>query len=204
MSGTATRKPLAPILAQVGSDLSGRGFTQHGEVFTRRAGAGVWHVVEFQRNKYATQANFTVNLGVYVEGVNESLGWPVPDRNKLEEADCQFRGRLGTIATGKDVWWPLDDPHGVATEIGVALRDKALPLLDLFTSRPQIITAWKGKGQGFWPAAVSPRVVAVMLAQEGETGLAKGLLEAELAQAEGPQANGVRKLMQRLGWRVEE
>ncbi len=198
----SNRKPLTQIVDTVSPDLEAAGFTRRQLIFVRPAGPSTHHLIEFQANKYVTEPEFTVNLGVYIEGVNEALGWGQTKVDEITEASCQLRERLGVLATGHDVWWSWKDPQTVTAEIRTLLNDKALPLLNQYSSRSAIVALWKRQGTRFWPSRVNPLELAALLSTEGEREAARSVLEQDLAQAEGPRAVGVRKTMQRLGFPV--
>jgi Domain of unknown function (DUF4304) len=149
----ARAEALRQVVAAVAPDLEIENFRKRRHCFNRSTGPGAVQVVSFQLKRVnarpgfpvppaLARGSFTLNLGVYVGALDQgSVKW-------VDEADCQFRQRIGALLQGHDhdrravepwssradIWWSLADV-GLAIEAArVSLRDFGMPWLETFRS----------------------------------------------------------------------
>ena len=180
--------------------LKAAGFGKRRHTFNRPLEPGLVHVVNFQmgpfdppgteefppirRNRYG---HFTVNLGVFIKEVAETLH-QVPASSFVPEYACEIRARLGSLMPDHDdLWWSLDDDPAQTGRYMVDLLERyALPYLDRFHSRLAVIEEWLRHGQATGFAPRGDLSVAVMLKERDDIETAKSLVNRYLARDDHP------------------
>jgi hypothetical protein len=126
---------------------------------------------------------FTVNLGVFIREVAESLFNWKPKKAVLE-MECCLRTRIGVFSNhpDHDLWWSLEHPRdALADEVMALLNLGGLPWLDRFQSRSAIVDGWVRFNDHEVDLSPRSRVdVAVILARQGRTQEAGRLLREHL------------------------
>ncbi|MBL8989226.1 MAG: DUF4304 domain-containing protein [Gemmatimonadetes bacterium] len=92
--------------------------------------------IQASRSNAGQDGRFTVNLGIYLPGVEAVLrGAPLADPPR--EVDCTVRVRLATVARGGgDGWWAVGaglDPSVVGREVGETMTRFGIPWFDAVT-----------------------------------------------------------------------
>lgn len=201
------------VEASLEPQLRSLGFRHRKRTFTRTTPEGIAQVINLQMGRHDPpgtagipgfrenlHGRFTVNLGVYVPEVAEYRGGP-PLKKSVQEADCCFRARLGTIGPEqRDLWWNLSDSSSALTNhVMQRLSHDAFPWFDRFATRDSILAELSGKST--WLFSATPRIVsAIIYAKRGNPAAARALLDQQLEEAgESRHAQYVRDLAGRLG-----
>ena len=117
--------------------LAKEGFRKRKNVYERRFTEMAWVVdIQWGQFKNDVDADWTLNCGVFVEGVTSAY-FNRPDPKQAQLLDCCIQTRVGMLAQGmKDEWWRLqssDDAATVDQEIGEdvssRIRVDCLPFL---------------------------------------------------------------------------
>lgn len=155
MAKTDARASMDNVARPIAGYLKTMGFKKMSHTFNRKTLDGLVQVVNLQMGRYPignqpelTSFNrilygkFTVNVGVFVPELAEE--WWKAQKNPMafiKEYDCQFRTRLSPLMkAAADLWWDLgSNDEAVAEEIISNLRVYALPFLDEFATREQIV-----------------------------------------------------------------
>jgi len=128
-------------------------FTKRGSVYLAELGDVAW-LVDVQKSRWndATEAQFTVNGGVYVRGiVSAYCSSPEPRRPRLE--DCCLSVRIGRLhEESVDKWWKLTGSSGpqdpgdeqVAAEVCEWVEGLLLAFFRRFESLAEIVAFLEG------------------------------------------------------------
>lgn len=116
--------------------LKALGFRKSGTTWVRPL---AWpQVINIQLSRWnsASEASFTVNLGVSVEALHvASEGLPL--QGSLKEHDCDIRVRIGQLMPGgEDKWWkvtPSSDPDQLVEDVFAPIGQVGLPWLERLT-----------------------------------------------------------------------
>jgi hypothetical protein len=181
---TVIGRALTPALKALGYRKGGRTF--------RRTLPRCVHVVNVQSSasSSATEARFTLNLGVYFpEAHSDALcGSHRSGAAGPQESDCCVRARIGTLAGRGDTWWTVrsgGDAAAAESELHALVVQHALPWLERM-SEPRLARG----------SADSACAIALALV-EGDRDGAKAL--AAQALAESPSATGFHAWTRSLG-----
>lgn len=185
-------------------------FRKCGQVYVSERGDVSW-VVHVQRSRWndETEAQFTINGGIYTPGVvGAYLGRPEPSALKL--VDCCLSVRIGMLSESKfDKWWKVaasDVPEGAAdkrsgSEVCSWVESLLLPFLQRFRL-PVEIAGFLGGPADSATSSVSPQSMAQRYAYAsliylrlGEVQEARGEIEKAVREAEG---TAIEQVIQRL------
>lgn len=197
---------LRPLLKSHGFKVRGRSFnapTQDGltEVVSIQMGGsdppGTTYIPNHRENLHGL---FTVNLGVYVPEVarhqsgGEAKSW-------IQDYHCCVRARLGEAAgERRDIWWHARAEEAVITSIQRLLEEVGLPFLARHSTRDKILTEWQDRTQPLGAIGPPRIVMAIILAERGQTQEARSLLAAQVLQTQNARhPDYVRKLAIELG-----
>ncbi|WPD24451.1 MAG: DUF4304 domain-containing protein [Candidatus Electrothrix scaldis] len=107
-------------------------------------------ILNFQSSKWndSKSAEFTINLGIYIEEIHECSGaHPVGDN--IKEYNCDMRERIGSLMPGgTDYWWEVregSDPESIASEVIDALSSFGLPWFDKYQNLVNIASFYENK-----------------------------------------------------------
>jgi hypothetical protein len=201
MRNDPRRKLLSEALERVSEPLERAGFARFGDTFNRATEPGLTQVVNLQLNKYVTEFEFAVNIGIYLDKVAEALDWPRALAPPVKESTCQMRTRLSEImpSAKSQAWSKLSGES--AAEVSGGLQEYGLPLFERFRSMKGIVKEWKLKDTDYWPSWVSPLVIAVLLSETGSREEALQILRKQEAETHGaPGAKQVEKSIRKLGF----
>jgi len=130
---------------QVTPFLKELGFKKNLLIYSRDVGELKW-LIDIQKSRWndESEAQFTLNFGVYVPGVLSTYAnMPEPAKPKIEHCSCS--ARVGMLTSErKDKWWKLtsDDSQEVVDEISQDLlskiREIAVPFLSKFNSSLEV------------------------------------------------------------------
>jgi len=193
--------------------LNDRGFRARGQTFNRITEDGLTHVVGIQMGasdppgttyipglRENLHGLFTINLGVYVpevarhHGGGEAKSW-------VEEYHCCVRARLGG-ASGerRDIWWPARFDGEVIDDVRRRLKLGGFPFLERFSTRDKILAEWHDRSLNMGTSSPPRIVMAIILAERGQSERARELLARQVLEARNPgHQNYVRKLADILG-----
>ena len=143
--------------------LATEGFRKCKTVYERRFSEMAWVVdIQWGQFKNAVDAEWTLNCGVFVEGVTLAY-FNRPDPKQAQLMDCCIQTRVGMLAQGtRDKWWRLkssDDAVTVDQQIGEdissRIRADCLPFLKRFLTPNEVldflVTPRKKELQHVWP-----------------------------------------------------
>jgi len=210
MEKSAFVKSMDHIQGALKPRLMSEGFRVRGRTFNRTTHDGLTHVVNFQmgssdppgttyipglrENLYGL---FAVNLGVYVPEVAQHTG--AQAKAWIQDYHCCIRVRLRSlIGEGRESWWRAEPNEQVINDVTKALDCSALPFLERFSTRDQIITGWtRGPAEFGTP----PRIVAaIILAARGSLEQSRALLSRQVLETRNPgHPDYVRRLALALG-----
>jgi len=198
---------LRPLLKARGFKVRGRtfnGVTEDGltRVVSIQMGTadppGTTHIPGLRENLHGL---FTVNLGVYVVEIAETLGIIAP--RTVDQSRCQIRNRLGQAAGAeRDVWWSLGEPVvPVLNEVSRLLLTSGTAFVEEFATRDAIVQDWIRKADERHLSRRARVDVAIILARRGELSAARRLLEEQIAgSTDVPRhVEHVRNLARQLG-----
>ena len=196
---------LSPFLKGSGFKVRGRAFnrgTEDGltQVVSIQMGAsdppGTIHVPGLRENRHGL---FTVNLGVYVPEVAKHHGGG-EGKSWVHEYHCCVRARLGE-ASGEeqDLWWPARNDTAVIDDVRRRLELGGLPFLDRFSTRDKVLVEWHARSQNMGASSPPRIVMAIILAERGESGRARELLAKQVMETRNPgHPDYMRKLAKKL------
>lgn len=146
MSSTKYAKTVDEIQRLLKPDLQRLGFRKQARTYNRSEEPGVVQVINFQMGLGSFSGKFTVNVGVAVSEVYESVQQQ-PFPAFVKEYSCIRRKRLGQLVDGKDRWWdlqgswwkPSESTNSIAQEIKTLFIENAIPYLERFSTRSKII-----------------------------------------------------------------
>jgi hypothetical protein len=122
------------LVNEVYAKLKPHGFRKNARTFNRKLEHGIIQVINFQLSQ-SQYGNFTVNLGVCVEGLH-LLQYPEEEKKFHKEYECHIRMRLGQLLKNTDYWWNFSDEKiNVSEEI---ISDIDVKVLDWFASLDSI------------------------------------------------------------------
>ena len=195
------RSGLTPLLRS-------HGFRKHGQVYVSERGDVLW-IVDVQKSRWndGTEAQFTINGGVYVPGVVSAYSRrPEPSIPKL--VDCCLSVRIGMLDDSKlDKWWKVtasDAPEDAVDEqISTEIRDRVgnhlLPFLQRFESSVEVAEFLEGPMNSA-TCSVSPRSLAqrhayasLIYLRLGNTAKARSEIDEAVREAEGTPIDEVIK-----------
>ena len=164
--GKTLERRLQQILKEwIDPYLKSLGFMKRSFTYTRPFEELYW-LLNIQRSQWNTSSvnEFTLNLGVYVPGVNALLSGNEPKYPAIYH--CVFHLRLGELAFGHDHWWvirsndsdPLRTDRTIGEEIKTLLEQHAIPFLGRFQTIRDVTVYLEELGkqqkrQVTWPAS---------------------------------------------------
>lgn len=166
------------------------GFRAKGLTFNRQV-ADNFGIVQLQksRNSTASVVEFTINLGVFSDRVQQTLSkfmWMPEVTGVPTEPACHLRQRVGfLLPEARDVWWSIR-ADGVVAELGATIRSvlerQAFPFLEARISDEGLRDHWLQR------AARGPEglALAVLVRELGPRQILAPLLER--LRAETPPA----------------
>ncbi|MCB1025972.1 MAG: DUF4304 domain-containing protein [Acidobacteria bacterium] len=131
-------------------DIKPFGFKMKGRTFNREVEKGIFHVINFQSGQFEIgqkydnplfktdyYGEFTVNLGVCIEELNEiKFGKLKPF---YQDYDCTIRTRLGQLLYDKDFWWKIEgNSLTTARTISDGILQNAMSWFQKFETRDDI------------------------------------------------------------------
>ncbi|HEV7509798.1 MAG TPA: DUF4304 domain-containing protein [Thermoanaerobaculia bacterium] len=197
---------LRPFLKQSGFRVRGRTFnrvTEDGltQVVNLQMGAsdppGTTHIPGLRENLHGF---FTINLGVYVpevaryHGGGEAGPW-------VQEYRCCVRSRLGKISgEDRDLWWPARFDDAIVNDVRRRLETDGLLFLDRHSTRDKILAEWRDRPDTLHVMSPPRIVMAIILAERGQSGIAHELLAEQVLETHNPgHPDYVRTLAAKLG-----
>jgi hypothetical protein len=135
--------------------LKTRGFRKSGNHWVR---PDDWsRVVSLQNSKWnsATEAQFTINLGVHIPHLHELSGG-LPVKGTLKEYNCDVRIRIGELFEyPRDHWWKVsgsESPDELVQEVSEALIRHGIPWLDRLSDYTAVANELKKADDAFMAA----------------------------------------------------
>jgi hypothetical protein len=203
---------LDAVQAELRTVFKQSGFRVRGRTYNRRTPQDLIQVVNFQMGSFDPpgttyipglrenlHGKFTVNLGIYVPEVAQyHVGGAA--KSFINEYQCCIRARLGEVGHERqDLWWPLSASQALNQEIETRLTQDALPFLNRFATREDILREIESGTVGQFIAA--PRIIeAIIVAKQGAAEKARELLTAQAKETHvAGHAQYVRGLAERLG-----
>lgn len=175
------------VLRAVHPLLRDSGFKKQGHAFARNGGLGITHALQFVMRRHELHPDhqpglygaFMVELGVYLDAVDELLTRPRP--RFVRPYDCHIRERVGALLDEEDVWWtlaqPLDDLGAAMAEL---VSEFALPWFDRLTSVDEVLEAWD---VGDLSSMFAPEVAVALLHYfRGEQEVAAEIIRGEVGR----------------------
>ena len=126
--------------------LATEGFRKRQNVYERRFYEMSWVIdIQWGQFKNAVDAEWTLNCGVFVEGVTSAY-FNRPDPKQAQLLDCCIQTRVGMLAQGtRDKWWRLQSSDDAATvdqqngeDASSRIRADCLPFLKRFLN-PNVV-----------------------------------------------------------------
>lgn len=133
----ANTKSLNQIQSFVYNTLKNEGFKKSGRAFNKKIDEGIIHVINFQIGQRDLEGYFTINLGVYVEELDE-----VKSNSKkiFHEYDCHIRVRLNELTTEFSDWVKADKKiENISKLIIKLLMNEGASWFSLFNSKNKIV-----------------------------------------------------------------
>ena len=176
---------------------------------------GLWHVIDFQLDKYVTSRRFTINIGLH-DAMLEPLipEWARLEPERPDVGACNLgSARLGQLIDYKGLgrlfrdesrWWDLPSEASIVSrsrELCSLLMKFAIPDLDRLRSSQTIAGAWttSGRTSRFFIGR-SPMVLAAVLKDVGRDQEAREVAANEVAASTGhPSEAWVKTMAARLG-----
>jgi hypothetical protein len=192
--------------------LKGRGFRVRGRTFNRtteddltqvvsiQMGAsdppGITYIPGLRENRHGL---FTINLGIYVPEVARYHGGGGA-KSWVQEYHCCVRARLGDASgTAEDIWWHAHFGNAVIGDVRRRLEVDGFPFLDRFSTRDKILAEWHDRSENMGASSPPRIVMAIILAERGESDRARGLLAKQVLETRNPgHPDYVRKLAREL------
>lgn len=142
---------------------------------------------------------FRVNLGVYVPEVALYL-YGFEAKSWVLEPECCVRTQLGeTCAEDGGIWWCATNDDNVINDVCSCLQFAGLPFLDRFSTRDKILCEWKDRSTNMGVSRHPRFVMAIILAERGETLQARKLLAQQVVESDHDmQRTFVRELAERM------
>ena len=176
---------------------------------------GLWHVIDFQLDKYVTSRRFTINVGLHDAKLEPLIPeWARLDPERPDVGACNLgRARLGRLIDSKGSgrlindksrWWDLPSEDRVdsrSRELCSLLVKFAIPDLDRLRSIQTIAEAWitSAHASRFFTGS-SQMVLAAVLKDAGRDQEAREVAAAEVAASMGhPSEAWVKTMAARLG-----
>ena len=185
-------------------------FNKSRRTYNRKASDGMIHVVNFQVGRYPIgdytipgfrenlYGYFTINLGIFLPCVFEAEHGAMSKR-VIQEYDCQIRERLGTLETGQDSWWPLEEsPKQISSTIVNRLKKFAIPFFLNFTNYESVLSYYHTFDRlPFNPEGRSALIAAIVCHNVGNTESASKLFDKAIGssnnQGFASYVEGIRK-----------
>jgi hypothetical protein len=143
--------------------LAAEGFRKRKNVYERRFSEMAWVVdIQWGQFKNAVDADWTLNCGVFVEGVTSAY-FDRPDPKQAQLLDCCIQTRVGMLSQGRtDKWWRLQSSDEAATvdqqigeDVSSRIRADCLPFLKRFLTSNDVldflVAPRKKELQHVWP-----------------------------------------------------
>jgi hypothetical protein len=157
---------------------------------------GTFSIPFFREKLYG---RFTVNVGVYVPEVGKCLAH-LGGGTWIQESQCSIRARIGEASGKPDLWWLARAESTVIDDVRHHLERYGFPFVDRFATRDKILAQWRDRAEQI-SGSIAPRIVmAIILAERGETEEARAQLARQAQETQVPaHAEYVRKLAATLG-----
>jgi hypothetical protein len=179
----------------------------------RRSAPNYWRLVDglsqcvnFQASTWGSQeaGRFTINLGISSPALYEGfIGRKFP---KVPAAALwPVRARIGFVMQEpRDLWWEVNDTTDLAKlghQVADTLQNYAVPWFQSLATRKALIDAFEHRRAlpgGVFPAQI-PLVLAILAAEDGDSGRARSILGSALEEWRGqPFEETVRRVAERL------
>ena len=160
------------ILTAMRRVLASEGFERHGSTFHRITTAGFIDTINLQAGLRSVAGKSAVNLGIYIPEVVTLVGSAASiEEARLKkaprESECQVRGRLSTLGSGRDHWFDRSYPEVQETIPGL-LTTCALPHFSKYSSLDAIASGIrKGEFKNI-DVAWGTQAAIFMLLRDGE------------------------------------
>jgi hypothetical protein len=213
MSKSVFAEAVDQIQTELRPFLREQGFNSRGRTFNRVTAEGLKHVVNIQMGASDPPGSahiphlrpnlhglFTINFGVFVPEVAESVG-NVKQKTWVQEYDCAVQRRIGSlVGEGKEIWWHARAETSVISDVKRALEQAAFAFFESFGTRDLILHNFTERIARLG-ASRPPRIVkAIILAKRGEMDKARDLLAEQVHETLNPgHPEYVRKLARSLG-----
>ena len=191
------------VVGRVAPLLRDRGFRKSRHTFNREPEPGLVQVLGFQMGQHHPPGTvelpvlrpnlygaFTINLGLWLQEA-ETLGRPGSRPKFVRDSQCHVHWRIGALLPERgDWWWTLDAPvEELAGLVDSLLADDALPFLDRFASREELLRAWHARDPLVSDYGTAPPfTIATVHAVRGEREPAREIIAAELRDTDRPEA----------------
>lgn len=132
-------KNLDIIQNLVDRELKENNFRKAGRTYNRTIEKGLIQVINFQLGTRGMEGQFTINLGVYIEELDEIN---TPNNKSLKkEYECGIRVRLSELTDNDDSWIQLREINHniIANKIITDLNNEGATWFKYFNSRKKII-----------------------------------------------------------------
>jgi hypothetical protein len=141
---------------------------------------------------------FTVNLGVYVPEVARHRGGEA--RAWVQESYCCIRSRLAAASgEGRDLWWRALAEDVVLGDVQRRLETGGIPFLERYSTRDKILAEWSDRSENMETSSPPRIVMAIILAERGQSERARQLLCLQAREAQNPGHSAyVRRLADEL------
>ena len=186
----------------------------HAMALAREPRPGLWHVIDFQLDKYVTSRRFTINAGLHDARLEPLIPeWARLEPERPNVGACNLgRARLGRLIDYKGLgrlindksrWWDLpseDRIDSLSRELCSLLMKFAIPDLDRLRSSQTIAEAWITSVHASRFFTGSQMVLAAVLKDAGRDQEAREVAAAEVAASAGhPSEAWVKTMAARLG-----
>lgn len=135
--------------------LKALGFRKSGTTWVRPLSWPQVINVQLSRWNSASEASFTVNLGISVGDLHVASE-ELPLKGSLKEHDCDVRARIGQlIPSGEDKWWkviPSSDPEQLAEDLHAHLVQFVLPWFERLRDYPALAAEYTTRKMMFMAA----------------------------------------------------
>lgn len=193
--------------------LSHSGFQKRKDVYQKELPNLAW-IIDVQRSRWsdASEAQFTLNCGVFVPGVISTYT-NRPERAQVDSVDCCIRTRIGLLSNQmRDKWWTLSKSDNFAivdrengAEVAKLLVECALPFLYRFETLDNVLRFLtiprSPQDKSVWPQAVAVAYsyAAVIASKMNRANDVATALEMAMAASKGsPAEEFVIRLRERL------
>lgn len=119
-------------------ELKAQGYQKSGRTFNKEISKGLIHVINFQMGLRSMEGQFTVNLGVFIEELDQMKAKNTKSIKK--EYECSIRTRLNELIINEEEWFDLkNNPIQTAKIISNSLAKEGMQWFKSFNSREVII-----------------------------------------------------------------